>query len=54
MRIHDPRLRNMAQALSLSVSLLSNELTFIFLFAVTAAGVVVPCGGHKSLPVHHP
>ena len=37
MRIHDPRLRTMAQTLSLSVSLLSNELTFIFLFAITAA-----------------
>ena len=31
MRIHDPKLRNMAHGLSVSVSLLSKELTFIFL-----------------------
>ena len=30
MRIHDPKLRNMAQTLSLSVPLLSKEQTFIF------------------------
>ena len=30
-------------------SLLSNELAFIFLFAITAAGVVL-CGGPKMSP----
>ena len=32
MRVHDPKLCNIAHALSFSVSLLSKELTFIFLF----------------------
>ena len=35
--------------MALSVSLLSKELTLIFLFAVTAAGVV-PCGGPQNSP----
>ena len=32
-----------------ALSLLSQELTFIFVFAITAAGVV-PCGGPKTSP----
>ena len=45
MRIHDPKMRNMAHALSLGVF-------FAFLFAITAAAIV-PCADHKSLPVLH-
>ena len=37
----------MAHALLCVFSLLSKELTFIFLFAITVAGVV-PCGGPKK------
>ena len=35
--------------LSKELSLLSKELIFLFLFAVTAAGVV-PCGGPQKSP----
>ena len=42
----------MTHVVSLSVSLLSEELTFLFLFVITAAGVV-PCGGPKKSTVHH-
>ena len=38
MRIHDPKLRNMAHALSVSLSLLSKELTFIFLLEQLSLG----------------
>ena len=41
MRIHYPKLRYMTHAQFLGLSLLSKELTFIFLFAITAAGVVL-------------
>ena len=33
--------------------LLIKDLTFVFLFVNTAAGVVL-CGGPKSSPIHHP
>ena len=46
MRIHDPKMRNMAHALSLSVF-------FAFLFAIITAAGIVSCAGHKSLPVLH-
>ena len=36
----------------LRISQLSKVLTFIFVFNITAAGVV-SCGDRKSLPVHH-
>ena len=52
MKVHYPKLYNMAHSLALNVLLLPKDLTII-LFAITAAGVV-PCGGPKSLPVHHP
>ena len=51
MWIRDPKLRNMAQALSLSVFIAFRGTNFYILFA--AAGVV-PCGGLKGLHVHHP
>ena len=48
MRILYPKLCNMVHALRVC-SLLSNELAFAFLFAITAAGVW-PCGGTKKSP----
>ena len=32
---------------------LQERISVLFLFAITAAGVV-PCGGPKKSPVHHP
>ena len=52
MKVHYPKLYNMAHLLALNVLLFPKDLTII-LFAITAAGVV-PCGGLKRLPVHHP
>ena len=39
--------------LPLNVFTASKGSNFYILFAITAAGVV-PCGGPKSLSVHHP
>ena len=47
MKVHYPKLYNMAHLLALNVSLLPKDLTIIF--AITAAGVV-PCGGPKKSP----
>ena len=44
MGIHYPKLHSMTHARFFSVLLLSKELTFVFLFCITASGVV-PCGG---------
>ena len=48
MKVHYPKLYNMAYLLALNVSLLPKDLTII-LFVITAAGVV-PCGGRKKSP----
>ena len=48
MKVHYPKLYNMAHLLALYFLLLPKDLT-IFLFAITAAGVV-PCGGPKKSP----
>ena len=48
MKVHYPRLYNMAHLLALNVFLLPKDLTII-LFAITAAGVV-PCGVPKKFP----
>ena len=40
MRIHYPKLRNMTHALSLSGFIASKGTYFIFLFSITAVGVV--------------
>ena len=53
MKVHYPKLYNMAHLLSLNVFTASKGSNNYILFAITAAGVV-PCGGPKSLPVHHP
>ena len=47
MKVHYPKLYNMAHLLALNVLLLPKNLTIIF--AITAAGVV-PCGGPKKSP----
>ena len=48
MKVHYPKLYNMAHLLALNVLLLPKDLTII-LFAITAAGVV-PCGSPKKSP----
>ena len=48
MMVHNPKLRYMTYTLSLSVLLLSNELTLKFLFATTAASFVPSCGPENS------
>ena len=48
MKIHYPKLYNMAHILVLNVLLLTKDLTII-LFAITAAGVL-PCGGRQKSP----
>ena len=48
MMIHNPKLRYMTYTLSLSVLLLSNELTLKFLFATTAASFVPSYGPENS------
>ena len=52
MKVHHPKFYNMAH-LSLNVFTASKGSNNYILFAITAAGVV-PCGGPKSLSVHHP
>ena len=47
-KVHYPKLYNMAHLLALNVLLLPKDLTII-LFAITVAGVV-PCGGPKKSP----
>ena len=48
MKVHYPKLYNMAHLHALNVLLLLKDLTII-LFVITAAGVV-PCGGPKKSP----
>ena len=49
MKVHYPKLYNMAQLLSLNVFTASKGSNNYISFAITAAGVV-PCGGHKKCP----
>ena len=49
MKVHYPKLYNMAHLLSLNVFTASNGSNNYILFAITAAGVV-PCGGLKKSP----
>ena len=49
MKVHYPKLYNMAHLLSLNVFTASKESNNYILFAITAAGVV-PCGGPKKSP----
>ena len=49
MKIHYPKLYNMAHLLSLNVFAASNGSNSYILFAITA-DVVVPCGGPKKSP----
>ena len=49
MMIHYTKLCNMTHVLSLSVFIAFKGTNFLFLFAITAAGVV-PCGGPKMSP----
>ena len=48
MKVHYPKLYNMAHLLTLNDLLLQKDLTII-LFVITAAGVVL-CGGPKKSP----
>ena len=48
MKVHYPKLYNMAHLLSLNVFTSKGSNNYI-LFAITAAGVV-PCGGPKKSP----
>ena len=50
MKVHYPKLYNMAHLLALNVLLLPKDLTII-LFAITAAGIV-SCGGPKKPSPH--
>ena len=52
MKVHYPKLYNVAH-FPLNVFTASKGSNTYIKFAITAAGVV-PCGGPKSLPVHHP
>ena len=49
MKVHYPKLYNMAHILSLNVFTASKGSNNYILFAITAAGVV-PCGGPKKSP----
>ena len=49
MKVHYPKLCNMAHFLSLNVFTASKGSNNYILFAITAAGVV-PCGGPKKSP----
>ena len=49
MKVHYPKLYNMAHLLSLNVFTDSKGSNNYILFAITAAGVV-PCGGPKKSP----
>ena len=49
MKVHYPKLYNMAQLFSLNVFTASKGSYNYILFAITAAGVV-PCGGPKKYP----
>ena len=49
MRVHYPKLRNVVHTIFTAFK----GSNLYILFAITTAGVV-PCGGPKSLPVHHP
>ena len=49
MKVHYPKLYNMAHLLSLNVFTASKGSNNYILFAITAAGVV-PCGGPKKSP----
>ena len=53
MKVHYPKLYNMAHLLSLNVFTASKGSNNYISFVITVAGVV-PCGGPKRLPVHHP
>ena len=49
MKLHYPKLYNMAHLLVLYFLLLPKDLTIILFAIITAAGVV-PCGGPKKSP----
>ena len=49
MKVHYPKLYNMAYLLSLNVFTASKGSNNYILYAITAAGVV-PCGGPKKSP----
>ena len=52
MRVHYPKLRNIAHPISLGMFLLlPKDQAFIFLFAITAADIV-PCGGPKKVSTY--